>query len=182
MGVSETEKSIADALTANVAERRNWDEPAQVYWIYLSKGRTRLAKLPAINALLRLSRPAVVLATLAQAATDRRSELRRSIPAELCGVAFFSEAWTVQFDTPDEIDEAVRNRETEPLSQHSRRVEQRGLFAVDRSGRHYVVTQVRGEDIQTKTEQPGGNEHEWSGTVLSSLDRLLTAALGVEIT
>ncbi|SHX97306.1 Uncharacterised protein [Mycobacteroides abscessus subsp. abscessus] len=179
--MSETEQSIADALTANIAERRNWDEPAQAYWIYLSKGRTRLAKLPAINALLRLSRPAVVLATLAQAASDRRSELRRSIPAELCGAAFFSEAWTVQYDSPEEIDEAVRNRETEPLSQHSRRVEQRGLFAVDRSGRHYVVTQVRGEDIQTKTEQAGGTEHEWSGSVLTSLDRLLTAALGVEI-
>lgn len=179
--MSETEQSIADTLTANVAERRNWDEPAEAYWIYLSKGRTRLAKLPAIHALLRLSRPAVVLATLAQAATDMRSELRRSIPAELCGVAFFSEAWTVQYDTPEEIDEAVRNRDTEPLSQHSRRVEQRGLFAVDRRGCHYVVTQVRGEEVHMKIEQPGGNVHEWSGTVLSSLDRLLTAALGVEI-
>ncbi|WP_457180937.1 hypothetical protein [Mycobacteroides abscessus] len=179
--MSETEKSIADALTANVAERRNWDEPAQVYWIYLSKGRIRLVKLPAIQALLRVSRPAVVLATLAQAATDRRSELQRSIPAGLCGVAFFSEAWTVKYDTPEQIDEAVQNRDTEPLSQHSRRVEQRAMIAVDRRGCHYVVTQVRGEDVQTKTEQPGGNEHEWSGTVLSSLDRLLTAALGVEI-
>lgn len=179
--MSETEQSIADTLTANIAERRNWDESAEVYWIYLSKGRTRLTKLPAIQALLRLSRPAVVLATLAQTATDRRSELRRSIPAGLCGVAFFSEAWTVKYDNAEQIDEAVRNRDTEPLSQHARRVEQRGMFAVDRSGRHYVVTQVRGEEIQTKIEQAGGNEHEWSGSVLSSLDQLLTAALGVQI-
>lgn len=123
--MNQVEKAIADALVANVAARRRWDEPAELYWVSLAKGRIKLSRIPSVQSMFAISRPAVVLSTLAQAAADRRHEVRRSIRPGICGVAFFAEAWKVQYATDEEVREAVNRRDTEPLSAHPRRVEQR---------------------------------------------------------
>ncbi|MEN4476606.1 hypothetical protein [Mycolicibacterium cosmeticum] len=179
--MSQVEQSIVTALVDNLAERRRWDEPAELYWLNQVKGRVRLVRIPAMRTMFQLGRPPVVLATLAHAATDRRHEIRRSVPAGLCGVAFFAEAWTVQYDTDEEVREAVRRRDTEPLSAHSRRVEQRALIAVERTGCHFYVTQPRGGAIRTEVEQRGTPDSLHSGAIPAALDALLAAVLGVDL-
>lgn len=183
--MNQIEQSIAAALVDNIAGRRRWDEPAELYWLNLAKGRIRLVRIPAMQTMFTLGRPPVVLASLAHAATDHRHEIRRSVPVGLCGVAFFSEAWTVEYHNDEELREAVRRRDTEPLSANPRRVEQRALIAVERSGSHFYVTQPRGPrggNIRTDFERRGTPDSPHSGVIPTALDDLLAAVLDVNFT
>lgn len=170
--------NIADVLVANLAARRDWDEPPQLYWLNLTKGHVELELFPIDQDIFSLGHPPEVLGVFAQAVEDNAATFRRAIPPSFVGVAFFCEAWTVNYKNHDEARRAARQRTTQPPSAHPDRIEQRTIIALERSGFRFYIGQPRGGDIETEIEHSHTDDPKHAGRIPAVLAQLLNAILG----
>lgn len=173
--------NIADALVGNLAARNDWDEPAQLYWLDLTKGQVRLDLFPIDQDIFTTGHPPEVLAALTQAIEDQKEMFRRVIPPSLIGIAFFCEAWTVNFKTSEEARRAAGRRDTQPLSSHPQRIEQRTIIALERSGLRFYVSQPRDGEIESEVEHVLSDNPHHSGLIPAVLAQLLNAILSTDM-
>lgn len=171
---------IAAALAANLADRRCWDEPAQLYWLRLANGKVQLELFPIDQDIFDFGHPAEILGEFAQAVEDNAAAFRRAIPPSLVGVAFFCEAWTVTYKTHDDARRAARHRITQPPGEHPERVEQRVLIALERSGIRFCAGQTRGGEVETEFEHARTEDPKHAGRIPAVLAQLLNAILGTD--
>ncbi|MEN4464372.1 hypothetical protein VXE65_20370 [Mycolicibacterium conceptionense] len=173
--------SITDVLADNLAARRNWDEPPQLYWLMLANGNVSLELFPIPQDIFNLGHPVEILGEFAQAVEDNAAEFRRIIPPSFIGVAFFCEAWTINYKDHDEARQAARQRDTQPPpSAHPQRIEQRTLIALERSGLRFYLGQPRGGDIETEIEHARTDDPKHAGRIPAVLAQLLNAILGTD--
>ncbi|BEL41999.1 hypothetical protein [Mycobacteroides abscessus] len=168
-----------DVFGANLSGRDIWDEPAELYWLTLTAGRIRLELFSELPGFFEDARPVEKLAALAEAAEQTGPRFSRLVPPGMYGLAFFTEAWTVDVSNlgPDEVDEVMRHAHARKLSSRTDRIEQRSIHGVDRNGYRLYVAQPRGGPIKTIVEQRT-SESRLTGTVVLALEKLLTVVKG----
>lgn len=177
-------EKVSRALIENITARSQWDEPAQLYWLELTAGQVTMHLFPIDQSVFDTGhRPTDVLAGLAREVAAQQDALRRAVPSGLFGLAFFCEAWAVTVPAnADEWDNAARAAAAGAVPQHPDRVEQRMLYAVERGGRRFLVSQDRGEPVETSVEhpdEPAGPRN--FGPATDALDAFLSAMLGVNL-
>ncbi|MBF6333482.1 hypothetical protein [Nocardia transvalensis] len=178
-----TRDAITAELERNLSDRAEWDEPPELYAVLLEGGHPVLRRFPTSEGFFQVARPPAVLAALAETFETNSERLRREAPADLIGLAFYFEGWSVAdplgltTEQRQQLSADMRNHRV-----HARpdRVEARILCAVDRSGIRYSCRQLRGHDIDSIAYGPGDGVCA-DGTIPDALDRMLQAWLGVTI-
>jgi hypothetical protein len=184
--MSAVHDAILDRMTAELAARTEWDEPPALYLIILADGGPRLSIFPLRDSVWELDRPAAVLAGLARSWERNAGVIQQEAPPGLHGAAFRSESWRVQLplDAPaEQAEEVKRESRAHRLAQHPLRIEERGMFAVDRAGATYVVSWARGEaePLRKVERRRPADGMGMAGTIPEALDRIVTAMLGVPL-
>ena len=177
-------EKVSRVLAENITARNNWDEPAQLYWLELSAGKVALQLFPIDQSVFDMGhRPTDVLAGLAREVAAQQDALRRAVPSGLIGLAFFCEAWAVTVAAnAAEWDAAARAAAAGAVPQHPDRVEQRMIYAVERGGRRFLVSQNRGEPVETSVEHPDDPAGPRNfGPAADALGAFLSAMLGVDL-
>lgn len=175
---------IMDTLVAEVKSRTEWDEAPALYFLYLEAGQCRASALPLPDEIWAIDAPPRVLAQLADGAGELSGLLSAVAPEGLHGAAFRCEAWVVEAGTPgterySEVTAASMGRR---LDTHPDRVESRCMYGVDRAGNTYSATQARGEaDVKQSVSYRKPGRPDFSGIIPNALDRLVMAALGVDL-
>lgn len=176
---------IADALVTEVRHRREWDEPPALCFLYVKGGRAGIREVPLPDVIWSAGRPPLILARLAAVSGSEpvSSLLRNAAPEDLYGAAFRCEAWEVIGGEPGTADwsETMADAQAHRLHLRADRREIRSIFAVDRAGVTYIAVQGRGDDDVRRSiayPKPGAG---FTGTIPASLDRIVTAVLGVSL-
>jgi hypothetical protein len=174
--------AVGDALAAEITGRQEWDERPELFALYYRGGKGHLGLLALPDSIWSTAPPAQVLAALADAGDACADLVRKVAPAELFGVAFFTEVWmasaagTAAVEDLERRTRAVGGR----VSELPDRVEARSMWAVDRAGTTYTAYQARGSDeVVRAVSYPKPGQPSWTGAVPAALDRLVTALLGV---
>jgi hypothetical protein len=174
--------AVGDALVAEITGRQQWDERPEVFTVYYRGGRGHLGRLPVPDWTWSSGPPAQVLASLADAGGECADVLRRVAPAELFGVALFTEIWMASAAGTEAVEDLERRTRAVGgrVSKLPDRVEARSIWAVDRAGTTYTAHQARGSaEVVRAVSYPKPGQPSWTGEVPAALDRLVTALLGV---
>ena len=195
--------AISRALARTIEQRREWDEPPEVYRLHVKQGRALLRPLPVPLVVWDAARPPEVLGQLCEAMvhTGFRPPPWTEADGELYGVAFRHEGWWVETKPGTMAHQTARQMGAQhQLYRHPARVEIRMMYAVDREQITYSATQYRA-DPQTPAEQliayPDGRgegfgpkveellasmgaEVHPAGAIVEALDRMVELLLGVK--
>lgn len=184
MSAGRTTERVLDALEAEVRSRTQWDEAPGLYFMYLEGGKACVSQVPVPDFMWESDAPPRVLARMAACLGDFTGLLQAAAPEGLHGAAFRFEGWAVDAGMPgterrSEVSAASMARQ---LHVHPDRVETRCMYAVDRGGSTYSAVLARGETEARRSvsyRKPG--VPGVTGIIPESLDKLVTALLGVEL-
>ncbi|MER6011601.1 hypothetical protein [Streptomyces bluensis] len=147
MTSTDEQNQILDACRAHLSQRTSWDEKPEILVLKRhSDTRLSVQHLPVPDLLWEMLPPARVVAALAHAA----NQLGVIGTPETIAVVLRYEGFTIKPKVSPQADEALRRRAaggSSPRNEHiPGRLEQRCISAVDRQGRHYLVSADRRSD------------------------------------
>jgi hypothetical protein len=187
--MSKVHDAIGDLLAAEIESRRAWDEPPQLYDLYLDGTRPYLSAVPLPEYIWDEDatgrRTADTLRMIAEG--YRQAARGRPYPDDsktLHGAAFRHEGWMVAADKPDELSRRRLGRQARAhrLHEHPARVEVRLISCVDRAGITYMSSLERGGvHARQLVTYPGGDlstGEQLTGTVVGALDVMVAALTG----
>lgn len=172
---------ISDALAREVESRQEWDEPPALYSVYVAGSEVRLRDVGFPPSVWTRGRPPAVLTSIAAMAEEYQPVLRKLASPGLYGVAFRCEQYRVALKPgTEEARRAQQQARAHTLHTRADRIEERGIWAVDRAGITYaaVKERVSGETHRI-TDYPHPGRVQAAGTVPAALDRLIAAYLNV---
>jgi hypothetical protein len=175
---------VLAALAAEVGSRTEWDEPPALYFLYLDGGKARISQASVPEFLWSADAPPRVLARIADSLGEFSGLLSAVAPEGLHGAAFRCEAWVVDAGKPgtERRSEVSAEAMAKRLDVHPDRVESRCMYAVDRAGATYSVTQAKGDpEVKRSVSYRKPGSPDFTGIIPNALDRLVTALLGVEM-
>jgi hypothetical protein len=183
--VSIVHDRIADLLAATLAERAEWDEPPDLYLMFIHDGMPVLRSFGIPGWVWDQARPPDVLARMARSWEADSRRIQRVMVESIHGVAFRYEGWRVELPgqaARAEIEALERASGEHRLHEHPARIEERDIVAVDRAGTTFMVSWARGEaephrEVVVRRLATEG----MSGAVPDALDRMVTALLGVPL-
>ncbi|WP_157931647.1 hypothetical protein [Mycobacteroides abscessus] len=168
-----------DAFAANLSGRETWGEPAELHWLTLAAGQVQLELFSELPGFFEDPHPVKKLSALAEAAALTGPRFSRLVPPGVYGLAFFTEAWTVDVSSlsPGEVDQAIRQAHARELSSRPDRIEQRTIHGVDRNGYRLYAAQPREGTITTIAEMHN-SELRLTGAIVLALEQLLSVVNG----
>lgn len=169
---------IVRCAERHLLARTAWDEPPELFGVYVEHGRARLVPAQLPGYIWTSQRPAVVLHRVANRARNMASLLQSLVPAGLYGMAFRCETWAVD-STPGDPDQWARDAaDSKAHRLHLRpdRYEERFMHIVDRSGAMHVVMLKRGDAVCRSAANA-----DMRGAIPEALDAILVAMLGVTL-
>jgi hypothetical protein len=174
-------RTVLKALAAEARSRTAWDEPPQLYFVYVPRGQCRLEPAGIPDSTWG-ARPAHDLAALAAAAAGTRATAWRAKPG-LYAVAFRAEAF--EFDAAEpgtaRFARLVRDSDAGVTGNRPDRREIRAITAVDRVGFIYDVKLTRNTGELRKEVSAPDPVNGHAGTIVNALDRLIAALLTVSM-
>lgn len=164
------------ALEADL-DTKGWDQPPTVFWVMRRQfpGPLTMHVLPLDTSLwTRAPRAYTNLATLASLG-------KPPIAAHVQAVGYSDEVWQVWAPLSNPYATEQNRRDTLARRLHERpdRDEMRAVYAVDREGRHHVLSRIRGAEpriLDGPDREPGSKG--WRGDTIDYLHRYATAVMG----
>lgn len=171
---------ILDVMAAELAERREWDEPPALYFLYEEDGGCLLRQLPIPDDRWEGNAPPDVLRWLAEQLAGMGGMLREMAPRELRAVAFRFEAWAITGPAEDPLLRATAEADARDHVLHLRpdRVEARMMLAAGSDGVIYQATARRDglpEPDVTSGPLGEGGGGTFGGSVPESLSMIIAA-------
>lgn len=181
--MSRLHDAILECAVAEVKSRTAWDEPPAVYFLRVAGGVPVLRFAPLPDVIWRMGEAVEVLDRLADDAAAVSAAFRSAVPADLYGVAFRVETWSVITErgaSMAEIRQVRRDAHAHRLRTRPDREEGRTITVVDRAGITYTAN-LRRSDGEVDAHILYRTVGTMTGAVVDALDRMITALLGVEL-
>lgn len=176
--------AVTRALQRNIAvgwalaSRWRWDQPPALYSIRLSRGAAELAQFPVAPAFWNeAGSPEAALTATAAAFAQASASVSARVPADLYGVAFYSEVWAA----PAGPGLAGRASRAGGIVNLPERTEARSIRAVDRTGTCYSLLRPRGGREIGVTVCPSSDPRVRDSEVLRALISMAGTFLGVSL-